>query len=140
MTVGAPALLNCRQSREAALSMGSRKPVLCRRDVAGRIQADKDCEMVMTTDGWIVLLGSVGGFCTTFAYVPQVVKIWKQGGRDLSYGMLSLYLFGVLLWLAYGLLLHAQAVVLTNFATAILIALVTALKAWTAKRDEIKEA
>jgi MtN3 and saliva related transmembrane protein len=69
--------------------------------------------MAMTTDGWIVLLGSVGGFCTTFAYVPQVVKIWKQGGRDLSYGMLSLYLFGVLLWLAYGLLLHAQAVVLT---------------------------
>ena len=95
--------------------------------------------MTMTTDAWIVLLGSVGGFCTTFAYVPQVIKIWKQGGRDLSYGMLSLYLFGVVLWLAYGILLHAQAVVLTNFATAILIAIATALKAWTAKRDEIKE-
>jgi MtN3 and saliva related transmembrane protein len=96
--------------------------------------------MAMTTDAWIVLLGSVGGFCTTFAYVPQVIKIWKQGGRDLSYGMLSLYLVGVLLWLAYGVLLHAQAVVLTNFATAILIAIATAMKAWTAKRDEIKEA
>jgi MtN3 and saliva related transmembrane protein len=95
--------------------------------------------MAMTTDTWIVLLGSVGGFCTTFAYVPQVIKIWKQGGRDLSYGMLSLYLFGVILWLAYGILMHAQAVVLTNFATAILIAIATALKAWTAKRDEIKE-
>lgn len=54
--------------------------------------------------------------------------------------MLSLYLCGVLLWLAYGVLLHAQAVVLTNFATAILIAIATAMKAWTAKRDEIKEA
>jgi MtN3 and saliva related transmembrane protein len=95
--------------------------------------------MAMTTDAWIVLLGSVGGFCTTFAYVPQVIKIWKQGGRDLSYGMLSLYLFGVLLWLAYGILLHAQAVVLTNFATAILIGIATGLKAWTAKRDELKE-
>jgi MtN3 and saliva related transmembrane protein len=94
----------------------------------------------MTTDAWIVLLGSVGGFCTTFAYVPQVIKIWKQGGRDLSYGMLSLYLFGVLLWLAYGVLVRAQAVVLTNFATAILIAIATALKAWTAKRDELKDA
>ena len=92
----------------------------------------------MTTEGWIALLGTVGGFCTTFAYVPQVIKIWKQGGRDLSYGMLSLYLFGVLLWLAYGLLLHAQAVVLTNLATAILIAIATGLKAWTAKRHEIK--
>ena len=93
----------------------------------------------MTTHSWIVLLGTVAGFCTTFAYVPQVIKIWKQGGRDLSYGMLGLYLFGVLLWLAYGVLIHAQAVVLTNLATAILIAIATALKAWTAKRDESKE-
>src|ERR1700693_626043 len=93
----------------------------------------------MTTDGWIFALGSVGGFCSTFAYVPQVIKIWKQGGRDLSYGMLGLYLFGVILWLVYGLLVHAQAVVLTNFATAILIGIATALKAWTAKRDEVKE-
>jgi MtN3 and saliva related transmembrane protein len=94
----------------------------------------------MTTESWIALVGTVGGFCTTFAYVPQVIKIWKQGGRDLSYAMLSLYLFGVLLWLAYGLLIHAQAVVLTNFATAILIAIATGLKAWTAKRDEVKPA
>jgi MtN3 and saliva related transmembrane protein len=93
----------------------------------------------MTTDSWIVLLGTVGGFCTTFAYVPQVIKIWKQGGRDLSYAMLSLYLVGVCLWLAYGVLIHAQAVILTNFATAILIAIATALKAWTAKRDESKD-
>jgi MtN3 and saliva related transmembrane protein len=85
-----------------------------------------------------LVLGSVGGFCTTFAYVPQVIKIWKQGGRDLSYGMLGLYLVGVVLWLAYGILMHAQAVVLTNFATAILIAIATGLKAWTARRDEIK--
>ena len=92
----------------------------------------------MTTENWILVLGSVGGFCTTFAYVPQVIKIWKQGGRDLSYGMLGLYLVGVVLWLAYGVLLHAQAVVLTNFATAILIGIATGLKAWTAKRDEIK--
>jgi MtN3 and saliva related transmembrane protein len=92
----------------------------------------------MTTDDWIFVLGTVGGFCTTFAFVPQVVKIWKQGGRDLSYGMLGLYLLGVLLWLAYGVLMHAQAVVLANFATAILITFATALKAWTARRDEGK--
>jgi len=93
----------------------------------------------MTTDSTIVVLGTVAGFCTTFAYVPQVIKIWKQGGHDLSYAMLSLYLFGVCLWLAYGVLIHAQAVVLTNLATAILIAIATGLKAWTAKRDDIKQ-
>lgn len=94
---------------------------------------------MMTNDSWIVLLGTVGGFCTTFAYVPQVIKIWKQGGRDLSYAMLSLYLIGVCLWLAYGLMIHAQAVIITNFATAILIAIATGLKAWTAKRDQLNE-
>jgi MtN3 and saliva related transmembrane protein len=92
----------------------------------------------MTTDTWITVAGSLGGFCTTFAFVPQVFKIWKQGGRDLSYGMLALYLVGVILWLIYGILLRAQAVIITNVATAILITIATALKAWTAKRDMVK--
>ena len=93
----------------------------------------------MSTDNWVSIVGSVAGFCTTFAFVPQVLKIWKQGGRDLSYGMLSLYLFGVLLWLLYGILLHALAVIIANVATAILITIATGLKMWTAKRDLERE-
>ncbi|HXM96701.1 MAG TPA: PQ-loop domain-containing transporter [Candidatus Dormibacteraeota bacterium] len=93
----------------------------------------------MTTDKWIIVVGSLGGFCTTFAFIPQVVKIWKQGGRDLSYGMLILYLFGVCLWLVYGFLVQARAVIYTNIATAILIVIATTLKAWTAKRDQPKD-
>lgn len=89
----------------------------------------------MSTLPWVEILGGVAGFCTTFAFVPQLVKIYRQGGRDLSYGMLSLYLFGVLLWLAYGLSIHAQAVTLTNGATAILIAAATILKAWKERQD-----
>jgi len=84
----------------------------------------------MSAPSWVEILGAVGGFCTTFAFVPQLVKIYKQGGRDLSYGMLSFYLSGVLMWLAYGMLIHAQAVAITNAATAILIAAATLLKAW----------
>jgi len=89
----------------------------------------------MTAPGWVEILGAVAGFCTTFAFVPQLVKIYKQGGRDLSYGMLSLYLGGVLMWLAYGLLTHAQAVAITNAATAILIAAATLLKAWKERQE-----
>jgi MtN3 and saliva related transmembrane protein len=94
--------------------------------------------VVMTTDSWIIVVGTVAGFCTTFAFVPQVLKIWKQGGRDLSYGMLALYLIGAVLWFIYGVLLHAQAVIITNFATAVVIAFATATKAWTARRDVIR--
>lgn len=92
----------------------------------------------MTTVTWIEVLGTVAGFCTTFAFVPQVVKIWRQGGRDLSYGMLGLYLVGVLLWLVYGLLLHAPAIIIANVATFLLIALAIALKAWKERGDTEK--
>jgi hypothetical protein len=43
------------------------------------------------------------------------------------------------IWLTYGILLRARAVIIANFATAIVIALATALKAWTARRDAAKE-
>jgi MtN3 and saliva related transmembrane protein len=82
----------------------------------------------------IEILGAVAGFCTTFAFVPQLIKIQKQGGRDLSYGMLVFYLAGVLLWLAYGIFLHALSVILANTATSLLIVLAIFLKAWKERR------
>ncbi len=88
----------------------------------------------MSMEKWAGMLGAVAGTCTTLAFVPQVVKIWKQGGRDLSYGLLGLYLAGVLLWLAYGLLLRAPEIILANAATGLLVVLATGLKAWTDKR------
>jgi MtN3 and saliva related transmembrane protein len=82
----------------------------------------------------IEILGAVAGFCTTFAFVPQLIKIQKQGGRDLSYGMLVFYLTGVLLWLAYGLFLHSPSVILANAATSFLIVLAIFLKTWKERR------
>jgi len=82
----------------------------------------------------IEVLGAVAGFCTTFAFVPQLIKIQKQGGRDLSYGMLFFYLTGGLLWLAYGVFLHAPSVILANSATSFLIVLAIILKAWKERR------
>ena len=78
----------------------------------------------------IEILGAIAGFCTTFAFVPQVIKIHKQGGRDLSYAMLLFYLTGVVLWLVYGLLLQSPSVIVANTATAILIVAAILMKAW----------
>jgi MtN3 and saliva related transmembrane protein len=78
------------------------------------------------------LLGYIGGVaavCTTGAFIPQILKIRRQGGGDLSYPMLFLYLTGVLLWLAYGLMLHAAAIIWANGATALLVAIAILLKA-----------
>jgi 5'(3')-deoxyribonucleotidase/uncharacterized protein with PQ loop repeat len=74
-------------------------------------------------------IGIVAAFCTTVAFVPQIVKLRKQGGEDLSYSMLSLYLTGVLLWLVYGVRVHAVAVVWANALSGVLVLLSIVLKA-----------
>jgi len=48
--------------------------------------------------------------------------------------MLVFYLTGVLLWLAYGIFLHAPSVILANTATSFLIVLAIFLKAWKERR------
>ena len=54
--------------------------------------------------------------------------------RDLSYAMLGFYLVGVLLWLAYGIIVNALAIIIANAATGTLIVVATGLKAWTHRR------
>jgi len=74
-------------------------------------------------------IGMVAAFCTTVAFVPQIVKLRKQGGEDLSYSMLFLYLTGVLLWLVYGVRVHAVAVVWANALAGVLGLVSIVLKA-----------
>ena len=80
------------------------------------------------------IIGIVAAICTTGAFVPQIVKLRKQGGEDLSYSMLFLYLTGVLLWLAYGIRVHAVAVIWANALAAILVLISIVLKANPPKR------
>ncbi len=82
-------------------------------------------------------VGGLAAFCTTTSFIPQIVKIRKQGADDLSYSMLFLYLTGVLLWLLYGLLLHAAAIIWANAITSLLVALALALKATSRPDSEI---
>jgi MtN3 and saliva related transmembrane protein len=74
-------------------------------------------------------IGGAAAVCTTVAFVPQIHKIRRQGGGDLSYPMLALYLTGVVLWLVYGLMLHAAAVIWANAAATILVSVAIILKA-----------
>jgi len=74
-------------------------------------------------------IGTVAAFCTTGAFVPQIVKLRKQGGEDLSYQMLFLYLTGVLLWLIYGIQVHAVAVIWANALACLMVLISIILKA-----------
>jgi MtN3 and saliva related transmembrane protein len=73
-------------------------------------------------------IGLMAAACTTASFVPQLVKIRKQGGRDLSYGMLLLYMLGVVLWFTYGLRIRAAEVILANIVAGALVAAALIMK------------
>jgi 5'(3')-deoxyribonucleotidase/uncharacterized protein with PQ loop repeat len=63
------------------------------------------------------ILGTAAAISSAIAFVPQITRTWKTGGKDLSYFMLSLYVTGVTLWLCYGLAIGATALSLANGAS-----------------------
>src|SRR5215208_6760110 len=83
----------------------------------------------MLTLTWSALVGTAAASFTTLAFLPQLLKVRRQGGRDLSWTMLSMYLIGQGLWLAYGLLNGAGAVIGANLASIALVSAVAIMKA-----------
>ena len=81
-------------------------------------------------------IGALAAICTTTAFLPQILKIRRQGGDDLSFPMLFLYLTGTLLWLAYGLMIHAAAVIWANACTAVLVLVAVVMKATYAPKRQ----
>lgn len=86
--------------------------------------------------GFIENIGFAAATCTTLSFVPQLTKIRRQGGRDLSYGMLCVYLFGLILWLTYGIFLHAAAIIVANAASVVLVLAAIVMKATIVSRPD----
>ena len=77
----------------------------------------------------IDLIGSLASALTTFAFVPQVWRIWKtRSARDLSLPMYLIFTTGVVLWLVYGLMLGAMPIIAGNAVTLLLAGAVLAMK------------
>lgn len=69
----------------------------------------------------IKLLGFAAATCTTVAYAPQFIKVWKtRSARDISLGMFLVMLLGLALWLVYGLLSGDAPLVVANAVTMLL--------------------
>ena len=75
------------------------------------------------------IVGFIAAIFTTFAFVPQVIKVWRtRSTADISLGMYSLFTLGVMLWLAYGILLDAWPIILANIVTLLLAGAVLVMK------------
>jgi MtN3 and saliva related transmembrane protein len=79
---------------------------------------------------WLAtILGMVAGCCSTFAFVPQVLKIWREGDtRAISTRMYVLRIVGFVLWLAYGFALGSIPLIVFNIVSLLLGGTVLVLK------------
>ncbi len=69
----------------------------------------------------IQLLGLIAGACTTIAFLPQVIKTWKErSAKGLSLGMFTIFSLGVMLWLVYGFLMKDIPLIAANLITLML--------------------
>ena len=83
------------------------------------------------TDG----IGSVAAVCTTVAFLPQLIRVWRRkSADDISLSMFLLFSAGVALWLVYGLRIASFPVVAANAATLALALAILALKLRYASR------
>ncbi len=73
----------------------------------------------------IDIIGIVAGTCTTIAATPQLIKIYKtKDVADLSTGMFSVLVLGLLLWTIYGIMKPDWPIIVTNFIACVLNAII----------------
>ncbi len=77
---------------------------------------------------WSAIVGTLAALCTTLAFWPQLLTVKRQGGAGLSWSMLSMYLAGQFLWLGYGVMNDARAVIAANLASILLVSAIVVMK------------
>jgi MtN3 and saliva related transmembrane protein len=77
----------------------------------------------------IKLLGFAAATCTTLAFAPQVMKVWRtRSTADISLGMFLFLVFGIVLWLFYGVLTGDGPLIAANAVTLLLAAAILFMK------------
>jgi MtN3 and saliva related transmembrane protein len=76
----------------------------------------------------IAVIGYTAAVLGSISWIPQAVRVWRtRDTRDLSLLANVLFLFNVMLWLAYGLLTMDMPIILANVVgTTVMITIVAA--------------
>ena len=68
------------------------------------------------------LIGFIAAVCTTFAFLPQAIKVWKtKKTKDLSLRMYTVMFIGICLWFVYGLRINSLSIIIANIVTGFLV-------------------
>ena len=75
----------------------------------------------MLLDFILKYIGFFAAFCTTVAFFPQAIKVWKsKSTKDISLYMFIIFTTGVLSWLIYGIIINNLPIIIANALTLIL--------------------
>ena len=67
------------------------------------------------------MIGSIAAILTTFAFLPQVIKVIKtKDTESIALGMYLMQVLGIALWLAHGLVIQDLPLILANSVSFIL--------------------
>lgn len=78
---------------------------------------------------WVEKVGFAAAFCTTSAFIPQLVRVLHlRSARDISLPTFLLFSVGVFLWLLYGIWAHSNPVIVSNALTLVLSVSILVLK------------
>lgn len=74
-------------------------------------------------------IGSTAAVCTTIAFLPQLIRVWRRkSADDISLVMFLLFSFGVFCWLIYGIGLNSMPIIVANAVTLALALAILGLK------------
>ena len=75
------------------------------------------------------MIGSIAAVLTTFAFLPQVIKVIKtKDTESIALGMYLMQVLGIALWLAHGLIIHDLPLILANSVSFIFSAIILVYK------------
>ena len=81
-------------------------------------------------EGWtLTALGFVAGTCTTFSFVPQVLKAWRSADREaISKRTYAVASVAYALWIVHGLMIGSMPIIVFNVLALVLGAAILVLK------------
>ena len=75
------------------------------------------------------MIGSIAAVLTTFAFLPQVIKVIKtKDTESIALGMYLMQVVGIGLWLVHGLVIQDLPLIAANSISLILSATILAYK------------
>lgn len=81
-------------------------------------------------------IGYIAAICTTFAFVPQAIRVWRTHSvEDISLVMYLILVVGIAMWIVYGVYIHSMPVLVANSVTLVLAGAVLVGKLAFMNRD-----